>query len=307
MGGIATTINQQIELLEKRGMIIPDHEKAKEQLLDIGYFRLGFYWYYFEKDEEHNFAEGTNLDDIIELYYLDIDLKNILLKYIYRIEVHFRTQLVYHASNKYTKNPRWFRNKKYLNNGMAMSVEKFYDNLKKNKNKVILKHHVKYPDEKFAPAWKTMEFFTFGMILNVYSNLREENLKKQIADSYRLEIETLISYFKAILNIRNICSHSNVLFDYNQPIGISRIPNKRFRLKTRNTTNLNASLRLVLFILSQISINRTNELEELFYLRVHEAKQHKMLKSIIDSHINLDFELENVNLYDKSAPLYILL
>lgn len=60
-----------------------------------------------------------------------------------------------------------------------------------------------------------MDFFTFGMILNVYSNLREENLKKQIADSYRLEIETLISYFKAILNIRNICSHSNVLFDYN--------------------------------------------------------------------------------------------
>lgn len=40
----ATTIEQQIEILEKRGMTIPDKQKASEILLDIGYFRLGFYF-----------------------------------------------------------------------------------------------------------------------------------------------------------------------------------------------------------------------------------------------------------------------
>lgn len=46
----ATTLNEQIELLEKRGMIFSDIEKAKEILLDIGYYRLGFYWFPYEKN-----------------------------------------------------------------------------------------------------------------------------------------------------------------------------------------------------------------------------------------------------------------
>ena len=38
----ATTIDQQLDLLEQRGLRINDREKAKEILLDIGYYRLGF-------------------------------------------------------------------------------------------------------------------------------------------------------------------------------------------------------------------------------------------------------------------------
>ena len=38
----ATTIDQQLDLLEQRGLRISDREKAKEILLDIGYYRLGF-------------------------------------------------------------------------------------------------------------------------------------------------------------------------------------------------------------------------------------------------------------------------
>lgn len=43
MGNIATSIDEQINLLQKRGLIIDDLDKAKETLLDIGYYRLGFY------------------------------------------------------------------------------------------------------------------------------------------------------------------------------------------------------------------------------------------------------------------------
>ncbi|MBD1429827.1 hypothetical protein [Sphingobacterium litopenaei] len=45
MGNKATTIDEQITLLRSRGMSIPDDqiEKIKEYLLDIGYYRLGFY------------------------------------------------------------------------------------------------------------------------------------------------------------------------------------------------------------------------------------------------------------------------
>ena len=49
MADKATTVEEQISQLEKRGMKLGDKDKAKENLLDIGYYRLGFYWFPFEK------------------------------------------------------------------------------------------------------------------------------------------------------------------------------------------------------------------------------------------------------------------
>ena len=67
MGNKATTIDEQIILLRSRGMSIPDDqiEKIKEYLLDIGYYRLGFYWHYFEIDKNHNFEPNTSLSSVI--------------------------------------------------------------------------------------------------------------------------------------------------------------------------------------------------------------------------------------------------
>ena len=70
-------IDEQIALLESRGMKIDDKEKAKENLLDIGYYRLGFYWFPFEKtyprksNRNHEFNDGIDLDYAIKLYYFD--------------------------------------------------------------------------------------------------------------------------------------------------------------------------------------------------------------------------------------------
>ena len=61
-----------------------------EILLDIGYYRLGFYWNPFEINKKHEFINGTNFSDVLHLYYLDVDLRNLLLKYIKRIEINFR-------------------------------------------------------------------------------------------------------------------------------------------------------------------------------------------------------------------------
>ncbi len=49
----ATTTQQQLQKLSDRGMLIDCEDKATEHLLDIGYYRLGFYWKYFEKDKNH--------------------------------------------------------------------------------------------------------------------------------------------------------------------------------------------------------------------------------------------------------------
>ena len=45
----ATTFADQIKILESRGVVVNDYNKAKEILSDIGYYRLGFYFSLLKK------------------------------------------------------------------------------------------------------------------------------------------------------------------------------------------------------------------------------------------------------------------
>ena len=73
----ATTIQEQIALLKSRGMSIPDEHKAEEALLDIGFYRLGFYSFPFEKsipnlnNRSHKYKPNTSFTDVLDLYYFE--------------------------------------------------------------------------------------------------------------------------------------------------------------------------------------------------------------------------------------------
>ena len=61
MGSIATNYKEQIQRLQERGMCFDwDEKKVKDVLLDIGYYRLGFYWCPFT-DKNHNFIRKSKL------------------------------------------------------------------------------------------------------------------------------------------------------------------------------------------------------------------------------------------------------
>jgi abortive infection bacteriophage resistance protein len=288
MGNIATTVEDQLKILKERGLVINDDEKAMEILLDIGYYRLGFYFYYFQDPLTHDFEEDISLDDIIDLYYFDFDIKMLLLRYIYRIEVHFRTQLVYHASNLYNTNNAWYSDPKIVKDNILLKFNDIYDKLKTNNN-TLFKHHTKYPKAAFAPAWKVFEFFTFGQTFTFYNNLKNEELKKKIATVYgSRDVSLIYNYFISLINIRNICSHNAVLFDFNQPVGIKEIWSEKYKIKNRNSTNLNASIRLLLFILSKVSTNRAVDLESDLKAMFEEGKSKVLVNRMIKDKVKFD-------------------
>lgn len=288
MGGTAFIVEEQIEQLISRGLKIIDEAKAKETLLDIGYYRLGFYWYYFQDSKSHKFMYDISLDDIVKLYYFDFDIKHLLSKYIYRIEVHFRTQIIYYVSNHYKNNNQWYIDPAIINKGILKEFNNIYYTLK-TKNNILSKHHTKYPNKSYAPAWKVFEFLTFGQIFKFYRNLKNEDLKIKIANVYGFrDFEMLENFFLAIINIRNVCSHHAVLYDYNQPTKIWKIPNKYYRGTSRNRNNLMASLRLILFILSKISINRSEELEQKLKDIFNDFEACDSIKNVIKEKINFD-------------------
>lgn len=265
MGRSAITLDEQIALLQSRNMLISDVKKAKEILFDIGYYRMGFYWFPFEASypqkshRTHMFLEGTNFESAVNLYYFDFNLRNILLKALSRIEIAFRTKVTYIVSNEYKSSPTWFIDTSVVSNAQAQSFEvKVYQHIA-DKTPLIALHHRHHLNDKFAPAWKTLEFMTLGEVVHLYKSLRNNNLKERIAKEFGInKIPTFESYLNLIKDLRNTCAHGNVLYDFTPDRSIRKGP--AMMKGIGENQNLNGALRVVLYMLGQVSTNRANEL-----------------------------------------------
>lgn len=290
MGKTATNLDEQIDILSKRGMILNlEIDKIKEILLDIGYYRLGFYWCPFEIDNNHNFKEGTKFSEIVDLYYLDTDLRHLLLKYIYRIELNFRTKLIYITSNKYNESPTWFVDSKVVEKNFIDNFDRIVYNETFKQNLTIRKHHINNINDKYAPAWKTIEYMTFGNIITLFENLKSDQTKTEITKSLNLrKINILLNFIKAVKFIRDVCSHSSILFDCKQPKAIKRIPQEKYVIHDKQ--NLDASIKVILFMLSLISSNRENELKDSIKDLFSKYISNENIKWIIETRIGYKYD-----------------
>lgn len=290
MGNIATTVEQQITLLESRGMLLDyPKQKVEEILLDIGYYKLGFYWHHFQKDRNHNFIDGTKLSDIIALYYLDVNLKSILSKAINRIEINFKTKLIYFGSNKYLLDPFWFNNSSFIGNYFRDEFPRIYNNKFINDNKPIRNHHRKYPMQNYAPAWKTLEFLSFGSVIVLYSCLLDSTLKKEISSCFGIKKPNIFeNYLKTIVFVRNICAHNDLLYDCNTSKEIEITPMIQFNNNDRHS--LDSSIKVILYFLGQISDKRKTEYENEIISIFYKHKDNPIISRILIEKTNYNFD-----------------
>lgn len=291
----ATYLHEQIALLRSRGMVITDEQKAEEILLDVGYYRLGFYAYPFEinpqqQPRDHTYKPDTDFNQIVDLYYFDHDLRHILMRYISRIEVNIRTFITYTVSNYYRNDPTWFVNSRVVKADFRNNFEqKIYSTLRQNP--CIANHHHRYHNDRFAPAWKTLEFMTLGSIITLYESLLDQDLKLQIAKHYGLNTIPLFeNYLQTLKVIRNACAHGNHIFDLQLIKAVKKGPLQHFEAEHRH--DIYAVLLVLLYFLHHISENREQELR--IALENH-LKQPKNKENVI---ILNDF-LQKVLLYQK--------
>ena len=266
MAKSATTIDQQLDLLKSRGLTVNDADKAREILLDIGYYRLGFYLFPFEKsypelrNRTHEFIEGASFEDAVNLYYFDFDLRLLLMRYLNRIEIAFRTSLIYNLSNKYNPNPVWFVSPTVVNRPYAREFERKVYTSDFKRNPVIHRHHQNNPNDRFAPAWKTLEFMTFGAVMKLYEQLKERDDKIFVAHKFGVrQVVTFESYMHTIRQVRNACAHGLLLYDLRLPQAIRRGP-AAYNPAERN--NIIGAIRVISYIMGTISANRANDMSK---------------------------------------------
>lgn len=215
------TIEEQIDQLTKRGLIIKNRTLAAHHLSHISYYRLGEYWYSMQSDKvQHIFKENSKFEDVIALYCFDGELKILLFDIIEKIEISLRTKLIYHLSHEI--NPWWFQNFDLFNDSKALvkTLSSLEEELERTKDDSIKNHYRKHKDDlRFPPAWKSLEQTSFGALSKLYGNLKHTVKSKDIiAKEYGAINHTYLpSWLQSIAQIRNYCAHHSRLWNRNLP------------------------------------------------------------------------------------------
>ena len=214
-------IHQQIAQLKSRGLIILDEASAKRFLQNVSYYRLAGYWWPMQDNKNlHTFKPNSTFENVVSIYNFDRELRLLIFDVIERIEIGFRTKLVYHLSGE--ESPWWIEDASLFRNPSehAKALITTDRELRQTKEVFIIEHYKKYQtDTRRPPAWKTLEVLSLCVISKIYGNLKHKTPSK---DTIAAELGTinhtyLPSWLQTIAQIRNICAHHGRLWNKNLP------------------------------------------------------------------------------------------
>lgn len=221
------SIQEQIDLLKHRGMIIEDEEFAHLHLSHISYYRLKGYWWDMQKDKEnHVFQTGSRFEDVIARYSFDKELRLILFDAIETIEIALRTKMIYHLSQSYgglfymdsTLFVSDLLHQQHLEDLMTEFLRSGEVFIKEYKRKYGVWKGGKCVSLTQQPdAWVIFEVATFGTLSKLYKNLSHQIPEKaKIANEFGLNLHNeLSSWLEAISYLRNIVAHHSRLWSRN--------------------------------------------------------------------------------------------
>ena len=257
-------IEDHIALLKKRGLIIEDELVAHNILKNISYYRLAGYWWSMQQDKiNHLFKPNSKLLDVIELYNFDREFRILLFEVIEKIEISFRTKLIYHLSHEF--DPWWFQNSTIFQNTHAFNktISAIKEEVTRSKEIFIKEHIKKYKEDvRFPPAWKTLELTSFGTLSKIYGNLKNTIRSKDIiAEEFGAVNHTYLpSWLQSIVQIRNYCAHHSRLWNRNLPVSpkiLNKPPHKWVYELPTNTQKIYAHLCIMRYVLNVIDPENT--------------------------------------------------
>ncbi len=207
------TIDNLLDRLISRGLIVKDKEKARRYLTNIGFYRLSAYMLTFQSDTSpRTFNEDTFFDDISNLYIFDRKLRLLLLDAIEKIEIAIRARIIDVLSLKYKSpyfyaNPELFFKEEYSDRFM----DKIRETLRgSDKREAFIKHYYNSYQElenKLPPSWMMFQLLTFKQLSVFIDNLKH-NDAKLLAKQFNLKnAKTFSSWIRSLSDMRNICAH----------------------------------------------------------------------------------------------------
>ena len=211
----AISIQEQIQLLRERGLIINDEAFAEHFLSRVSYFRLAAYWRPMEADKEmHQFKENSTFENAVRLYHFDEKLRRMIFRAIQTIEIALRTQTIHVFSRQF--GPFWFVDETLAGNARMQeeNIAKVKIELKRAHEDFLKSHYKRYDEPMFPPAWKTLEVLSFGTLSKLFCNINKNDAKKEVARNFGLPQHLFLeSWMISMAVLRNCCAHHGHLWN----------------------------------------------------------------------------------------------
>ena len=225
------TIDEQIQLLKARNLVIKNEEQAKDYLLSNNYYNIiNGYSKYFPQSG-NCYTNATTFDEVSRLYLFDKELKQTLFKAIIGIESHLKSIFAYHFAERYRDKIYAYLNIECYAKDKTLSVISTIARLSQIINKqqkfpnTSIHHYVN--NHQDVPIWVLVNYIDFGELRNMLTSsipalqnevakdmhkFATQNLNLSNADIFHPEV--MMSFVENINELRNVCAHNNRLLDF---------------------------------------------------------------------------------------------
>jgi len=224
------TLDEQIDILISRGLVINDVDKAKKILLRENYFFINGYRHLFMKSwKDTSFIPGTTFEELYAMFVFDRKVRNIFFKNLLIVENNIKSLISYQLSKQYGYHEREYLDPKNFTKD-SMKVRQVHDVLNKVKRQIRVNgkqhtatmHYIN--NYGYIPLWILVKVLSFGIISELF-NILDESDKISISSNYDVEPETLEIYLTILSNYRNLCAHEDILYDHRTQ---KSIPDSRY-------------------------------------------------------------------------------
>lgn len=219
MNKIFKTLDEQVAILQNKGLIIEDVEATKEILLRENYFFINGYRMLFMKSNyDKTFVTGASFHELYAVFNFDRQVRNILFKNILIIENNLKSIISYYLSKTYGikendyLNPNNFNNTPDKRRQINDLIQKMKRQIRSNiDNHTATSHYSSHYG--YIPLWIAVKVLSFGIVSELYLILKPDD-EKAIADFFGTNKDDLATYLPILSNYRNLCAHEEISFDH---------------------------------------------------------------------------------------------
>lgn len=219
MEKVFKTLDEQIEILKGKGLVIDDIEYARNIILRENYFFLmGYRHLFYKSDGSKTFRDDTNFRELYALFTFDRQLRNIIFKNVLIIENNCKSIFSYVLSHKYGyKENDYLRPQNYVQSHDKQ--KQVNDLLRKMKRQIRInggqhdatKHYIN--NYGYIPLWVVVKVLSFGITSELYTIMKDVD-QREIAKEFHVDPENLLTFLPILSNYRNLCAHEDILFEH---------------------------------------------------------------------------------------------
>lgn len=223
------TFDQQIEILNKRGLVIDNEEEVREILSIHNYYNVinGYkdLFCYIDTSGKEKFISGTSFDEVYALYCFDRELRSLIFKYTLQIENTLRT-LVAHIFSKYhgVENYLKYSNFDFISynsasrkkiNDRAKHINELISNIQMDLARATIKkdyinHYV--VKHGYVPLWVLVNTISLSRLSTFYK-LMKQSERIEVSKHWDIMEQDLSSYIEVLAYFRNLCAHDDRLYN----------------------------------------------------------------------------------------------